>query len=153
MRQVISVAAASLLLVLLTACGSDGLSQEEFVAQANEICQAGTDELTETFEAFFPADAELTEEDFQQIFDEHGQTIFDDFVSNTRGQIDDIRDLNGPSDLEDQLDPILDEASEILDNEVVNGGPEELFFSEGDPFADINPQLEALGLTTCAEAG
>ena len=139
--------------ILLAACGSDErLSEEEFLAQANEICRVGTEELIETFESFFPADAEPTEEEFQQIFDENGQTIFDDFVTNTRGQIDDIRDLNGPSDLEGQLDPVLDEASDILDNEVSAGGPEELFFSEGDPFAAINPRLEALGLTACAES-
>ncbi len=45
--------------LLLAACGSDGeqLSEEEFVAQANEICRVGTEELTETFESFLPTDA------------------------------------------------------------------------------------------------
>jgi hypothetical protein len=104
---------------LLAACGSDGdqLSEEEFLAQANEICR------------------------------ENGQTLGDDTVSNIRGQIDEIRDLNGPSALEDELDPVLDEASEILDR--MSG---EFFFeSEGDEFDELNTQLSAIGLTTCAE--
>lgn len=92
---------------LLAACGSDGdqLSEEEFLAQANEICRVGNQEINDSFEALF-ADfpEEPTEEEVQQIIDENGQTLLDDFESNLGGQIDDLRDLNGPSDLEDELD-------------------------------------------------
>jgi hypothetical protein len=156
MRRVISVAAASLLIGLLTACGSDGdqLSEEEFLSQANEICQVGNEAINETFEtffeAFFPAGAEPTEEEVQQVIEENGQTILNDFVVNIRGQVDDIRDLNGPSDLEDELDPVLDEASEILDR-ISEAGPEEFFGGEGDEFAELDRELEALGLTACVE--
>lgn len=133
--------------VLLAACGSDGdeLSQEEFLAQADGICRAGNERMIEKFGEFFPAVFEFSDEEAQQIIDENGQTIIDFAVSNARGQIDDIRDLNGPSDLEDELDPLLDEASEILNNEI----SEEVFFSEAFTFPDIKPQLEALGLPNC----
>lgn len=135
---------------LLAACGSDGdqLSEEEFLAQANEICRVGNEELRESSEALFASlPEEPTEEEIQQFIEEDGQTLGDDFVSNIRGQIDDIRNLNGPSDLEDELNPVLDETSEILDR--MSG---EFFFeSEGDDFDELNAQLVAIGLTTCGE--
>ena len=139
---------------LLAACGSDGdqLSEEEFLAQANEICRVGNEELRESSEALFALlPAEPTEEEIQQFIEDNGQMLRDDFVSNIRGQIDDIRGLNGPSDLEDELNPILDETSEILDR-MSDASPEEYFFgSEGDEFAELNTRLVAIGLTTCGE--
>ena len=152
MRQVITVVVVSLLFGLLAACGSDDrLSEEEFLAQGNEICRVGNEELNASAEALFSQlTEESTEEDFQQVIDENGQTFLDDFVSNVRGQIDDIRDLNAPSDLEDDLDLVLDEASEILDR-ISDADPQEFFESEDDEFAELDTQLLAIGLTTCVE--
>ncbi len=129
--------------LLLAGCGSDELSKVEFLAEANEICRVGNAEDRAAFEALFPVGAERTEEEAQQTF-------FDGLVSNLRGQIDDLRDLNGPSDLEDELHALLDETSEILDRQSA-AGPEEFFATDDNPFAGVNTQLEAMGLITCAE--
>lgn len=145
--MVIVVVAAAL---VLAACGSDGeeLSEGEFLAAGNEICEVGNQELNEIFEALFAS--ATTEEEFGQVIEEQGQTVLDDFVSNVRGQIGDLGDLNGPSGLEDELDPVLDEASEILDR-ISDAGPEAFFGDEGDDFAGVDAQLEALGLTACVD--
>ncbi len=158
MRPVTMFGVGAVTALLLAACGSDGdeLSQEEFLAQANEICRVGNEEIEQVFDEFFaeffePLGEEPTEEEFREVIEE-GQEPLDTLVSNVRGQIEDIRDLSGPSDLEDDLDPVLDEASEVLDG-IADGSPEEFFEGEGDEFAEVNPQLEALGLTVCAEDG
>lgn len=149
MRLVLVVAVASLLSGLLAACGSDDeLSQEEFLAQANEICRAGNAELEQLVEETFPTTDD--EAEFLAFVEEEGPAFIDAFVSNVQGQIADIRGLNAPSDLEDEVDQVLDDASEVIDT-VADGSPEEFILSEENPFADVDPQLEALGLTTCAE--
>ena len=119
--------------LLLAGCGSDGdeLSEVEFLAEANEICRVGRAEDIAAIE---------------------GLSV-DGLVSSIRGQVDDIRDLDGPSDLEDELDPVLDEHYEILDRIALSEASfEELFATEDNPFAGVNPQLEAMGLITCAES-
>lgn len=144
------------LLLTVAACGSDGdrLSEEEFLAQANEICRVGNDALNETmeetFEALFPAGTEPTDEEFQQVIEENGQAIADDIVSNVRGQIADIRDLKAPSDLEVQLGQIFDEASVVLD-QVSNASSFEFLVGDDDPFARLNSELRAMGMTACGE--
>ena len=136
------------ILMVFAVSADDELSEEEFLAAANEICEVGNQEINETGEALFAS--ANTEEEFGQVIEEQGQTFLDDFISNVRGQIGDIGDLNGPSGLEDELDPVLDEASEILDR-ISDAGPEAFFGGEGDEFAGLDAQLEALGLTACAD--
>ncbi len=142
------------LLLTVAACGSDGdrLSEGEFLAQANEICRVGNaaldETMEETFEALFPAGTEPTDEEFQQVLEENGQAIVDDIVSSVRGQIADIRDLKAPSDLEVQLDHIFDESFEVLD-QVSNASSFEFLVGDDDPFARLNSELGAMGLTAC----
>jgi hypothetical protein len=142
------------LLLTVAACGSDGdrLSEGEFFAQANEICRVGNaafnKTMEETFDALFPAGTEPTDEEFQQVIEENGRAIADDIVSNVRGQIDDIRDLKAPSDLEVQLGHIFDESSEVLDR-LSNASSFEFLVGDDDPFARQNSELRAMGLTAC----
>ena len=156
MRSLTMLGVGTVTALLLAACGSDGdeLSQEEFLAQANEICRVGNEEVAQLADEFFPATGEEpTEEEFQQFIEEEGPEFIDTFVSNVRGQIAAVRDLNGPSDLEDDLDPVLDEASEAIDG-IADASPEEFFEGEGEEgFVEVNSQLEELGLATCAEDG
>ena len=131
MRRLLILGTATAL--LLAGCGSDGdeLSEVEFLAEANEICRVGRAGDIAAIEAL----------------------SVDGLVSSIRSQVDDIRDLDGPSDLEDELDPVLDEHYEILDRIALSEASfEELFATEDNPFAGVNPQLAALGLITCAES-
>jgi hypothetical protein len=138
------------LVLLVTACGSDGdgLSEEEFLAQANEICRVGNTELEQTFEALF-AGTERTDEEFRRVAEENAQALMDDYVSNVRGQVADIRALRAPSDLEVRLGQILDEASEVLD-QISSVNAYELLVGDYDPFTRLNSELRAWGLTACA---
>ena len=156
MRPLTMLGVGAVTALLLAACSSDGdeLSQEEFLAQANEICQVGNDEIDQLFdeafdEAFPPTGDEPTEENFAQFIEEEGQELIDSLVSNVRGQIADIRDLNGPSEVEDELDPVLDEGSELLDG-MADAGPQEFFEDDAEEeFAAVDSQFDALGLTAC----
>jgi hypothetical protein len=140
------IAPLALLGLLATGCGDDeeSLSEDEFVEQANAICEEGSDDLDQASDEMFGSEEPTAEEiaDFADVFEEA-----------IGGQIDDLEDLDGPDDLEEELDPILDDARDTLSEfaDEVRDDPEAAFTSDEDPFADINERLSALGLTSCAE--
>ncbi len=140
--------------LLLTACrveSDEAAEEREFIAQANEICRVGGDELDQLQDEFFASTGEEpTEEEFQQLIEEEGSEFIDTFVRNVRDQIADVRGLAGPSDLEDELEPALDEASGALDG-IADASPEEFFENFEEELGKVDSQLEALGLTACAD--
>ena len=72
MRRLTMLGVGAATALLAAACGSDGdeLSQEEFLAQANEICRVGNEEIAQLEEEFFPATGgEPTEEEFQEFIE------------------------------------------------------------------------------------
>lgn len=143
------VLAASALVV--AGCGGDdeepateteevALSEEEFLAQGNEICAAGNDALeqiaNDTFAGQQPTEAEI--EQFAGLL-----------VENVQGQIDAIRVLPPPEELATDVEAFLGDAEDVLAE--VEDDPSLLAASESDdPFADINAQALELGLTECA---
>jgi len=147
-KRALAGAGVGALLLLGAGCGDEGdeLSEEEFLAQGNEICAQGNEELDAAFEEAFPDDdAEPTPQQVAALF-------LDELIPNVQAQIDDLEGLEGPDSLEEDLDAVLEDAEAALDDleQQANDDPESLF-TGGDPFADINPRLEELGLTTCAE--
>jgi hypothetical protein len=135
---------------LLAGCGDDeeSLSEEEFVEQANDICEEGSEQLDEEAEEIFGSLGQG-----EQPSDEDIQAFADTFEENISGQLDDIADLNGPDDLESEVGEILDEArtlvSELADQ--FRDDPSALFADQGeDPFAEVNERLLELGITECA---
>ena len=153
MRPLTMLGVGAVTALLVAACGSDSeqLSEEEFLAAANEICAVGNEEIAALFDEVEERRGleDATEEELQQIIEEEAPAVRDAFVTNVRGQIADVRDLNGPSDLEDELDPLLDEISEEFDA-VAELSAEEFIFGEDEP-SEATVQMQALGLTTCAE--
>jgi len=145
MRRLCAVILAASLALLGAACGDDEerLTTEEFETQGNEICQEGGDEVDRLFEEEF---GELEEE---PPAGEAEAFIDDEVVPRIEQQIDDLRDLNPPEDIEDEVEELLDEAEQALD-ELGDLSAEELF-SGGDPFEDVNAKASELGLTACAE--
>jgi hypothetical protein len=140
---VLSIVPVLVLGLGLAACGDDEerLSQDEFVEQGQAICREGNEEIEALF-ADLPQDEIPTEEELEPLFD--------DFVSNVRGQIDDIDELSPPEDIEDDVDAFVSDARDALD-EVEDGGAEALLQEEGeDPFAEVNEQAAELGLSECA---
>jgi hypothetical protein len=118
--------------------GGEALSKEEFVSQANQICTDGNAEVetaaTETFQNGQPTPEE--EEAF----------VTDTVLPSVQGQIDQIRALGIPEGDEDEVNGFLDEAEAIVDE--AEADPQTFF--QGDPFAEVNDDLTAYGLTACA---
>lgn len=139
--------AAAVVAIGVAGCGGDdsstsststaaALTQEEFVAQGNEICAAGNKELDAAGNDVFSGNASQAEVE---------QFATDALVPNIQGQIDDIRALQPPADQADQVTAFLDQAQSILDG--VEADPSSI---QGDPFAPVNKMATALGLDQCA---
>lgn len=146
MRRMAMVGVVAVLGLALAACGDDeeALSEEEFLEQGNAICAEGSEELDEAATELF-GEEEPSEDQVSEFADT--------FEENIGNQIDEIDDLSGPDDLEEALDPVLDDARDVLEEfaQAIRDDPESVFASEEDPFADINPQMVEIGLTECAE--
>jgi hypothetical protein len=116
------------------------LSQEEFVSQANDICAAGNKETdaaaNDTFSGGQPSQAEIE------------QFATDVLIPSVQGQIDAIRALVPPEEIADQVTTFLDDAESALDD--VRDDPSSIAVSDNaGPFADVNKEADALGLTEC----
>ncbi len=68
-------------------------------------------------------------------------------IPSVQGQIDDLRDLDPPSSLEDQVSALLDDAQAALDKGKAD--PSILTSQKTDPFKQVNKTAEDLGLTAC----
>ena len=78
MRRAFALVVAGAFVV--AACGSDSeqLSEEEFLAAANEICEVGNEEVDQLFaDTFAAAGDEATEEELQQFFQDEGGELRD----------------------------------------------------------------------------
>ena len=130
--------------VLLTAgtaaCGDDedSLTEEEFVDQANEICDEGSERTDKIFE-------DLSADSSDDEIEDAIQELADDI----EGQIDEIRDLSEPDDISDDVNAALDQAEEDL--ETMRDQGVDLLEAEEDPFAETNELLSSVGLTSCSE--
>jgi hypothetical protein len=108
-----------LLLVIagLTACGDDGseeaIGKDDFIAQANEICAAGNEELEQAAGEFF-GNLELGkgQEPGPEEEAEFGSTIV---IPNLERQVDDVEALGAPEGDEDEIDEIISQARAGLD--------------------------------------
>jgi hypothetical protein len=125
-----------------SATGGEGvaLTDEEFIAQGNEICAAGSEEIqqaaNETFGGQQPTDAQI--EQFAGIL-----------VPSIQAQIDGIRALTPPEDLAADVETFLSDAEDALAD--IEADPTLLAASDDEgPFADTNVQAVELGLTECA---
>ena len=134
------LALAAVAVMALTACGDDddALSEEDFLEQGNAICDEGNEELDAAFEEL--GDAEPTEEQMEDV----AQQVAD----NVEGQIEDLRALEPPEELADDVDAALDDAQEVVEEFRDQGAA--IFQSVEDPFADVSPKLAEIGLTSCA---
>ncbi len=140
MRKTASGAVVFAIAIMIGACGggSDSLSEEEFLAEANAICSAGRERTDGYFEELGP---DATEDEALDALDAA--------IDDLRSQIDDIRALDAPDSLREEVAEVLD-ASEVVAEQMRAGGLEALASRE-NPFDEVNSDLAALGLTVCAE--
>lgn len=129
-----------------SSCGDDNserLTQEEYLAEANAICANANEELQVL------ADDALASDDRAAVV----AFVRDTALPNLRGQVDDVRALNGPEELQADVEEILDDADTVLDAVEEQGEgleSDEALAGVGDAFDDVNPRLQALGLADCA---
>ncbi|MGD9571247.1 MAG: hypothetical protein AB7V62_05130 [Thermoleophilia bacterium] len=123
----------------LAGCGEDddsgsALTREEFIAQADAICATGN----EAIEAAIPADGPP------------GEEFYDVIVDSTQASIDGVDALEPPEDMAADVDALVASANEAM-AEVRATPPAEFFARDDDPFAEVNAQAKAIGLTECAQ--
>ena len=136
---------------VLAGCGDDeeALSTEEFLEQGNAICTEGNERLDAAFEEAF---SDLGQG--EQPEDEEVVAVLEDtLVPEVQGQLDDIRELEAPDALADDVEQFLDDAEAALDEveEQLQDDPESFLQLEEDPFLEVNAQAEAIGLTACGD--
>jgi hypothetical protein len=149
MRKLLALFALVLVGGILAACGddsgSDTLSEAEFQDQANAICEDGNAEIDEQAEEYFEGTGPNEQPSAEQAEAFAEEVV----VPGVQGQIDDIRALEAPEDVQDDLDAALDDAEAVVDEIAVDPT---VITSEEDPFEEeVFPQLEALGLDACTE--
>ena len=122
------------LLLFAAGCGDDddgAISKEDFVAQANAICQEASDVLDEEFNTA-PGPKEF---------------FYSNVIPSIRGQIDDMRDLGFPDADEELLDSLFNDTEAVLDE--LAATPDD-FGTGPNPFAELNQRMTDYGLTVCA---
>lgn len=151
MRRPVIVGVALLATVLVgAACDngdSGGLSRSEFVSQAEDICRAGNERIEALADEAFSGISQGEQPDAEEL-----AAFKDAVVADVRGQIDDLRDLDPPGEMEGDVEEFLDEAETAAD-EVDAMSVEELFAQQEDPFAEVNERANELGLEECGAGG
>ena len=143
MKRVAACAALAATMTIIVACGSDEkrLGADEFIKQANAVCDAGRIAIDAVAAEMFASGEQPTAE---QLMTFGNETV----VPKVQEQIDGIKKLSPPSDLEDDADQMIADAQEALDK--IKDDPASALSGEEDPFADVNAQAAAIGLTACA---
>jgi hypothetical protein len=123
--------------------GDEALTEQEFITQADQICREGDAEVESQEREFFGKD-------------EPSQAEVEQYVSEVvapgiQSQIDGIRELEAPEEIEGQVTEFLDTAEGGLDELEQNPG----LLTEGgqgaDPFAETRQLGADLGLKVCAQ--
>jgi hypothetical protein len=119
--------------------GPSTLTKDQFVQQANQICDQGNKELDTASQALGQ----------NPTADQISSFATDTVVPAVERQVSDIRALGAPAGDEEQVNALLDAAQ--ADAEKVKSDPTVL--ANGDPFADANKLADDYGLTSCGSGG
>jgi hypothetical protein len=133
-------------------CGDDEEStteaaptKEEFIAEADDICAAGDEEISQAEQEIIGQGRPTRQE--QEEF------LTGTVVPSIQDQIDGIRGLTPPEGDEQQISEFLDSAQSALDE--VEQNPELIFQGEEgtptDPFAETARLGEQYGFEVCAQ--
>jgi hypothetical protein len=162
-RFIALLAAVAATLVVVAGCGSsddsttDGgdtdattasLTKAEFVEQGNAICSDGNEEIESGIEEFaeengLSGNDQPTEAQVEEL-------ATDILIPSIAKQVEGLRNLGVPSGEEKEVEAFLDKAASAV--EKVEADTSLLTDEEGgSPFASVNREAAALGLTTCGE--
>lgn len=159
MRAKLGMLLGSLLAIGLIAAGCGGdddgnggdgepLTQEQFVAEAQKICDENT---ADAEQAVSEVQAQADPQDLQQVFVD----TFEALVPILRDTVNRIGELSPPEDLQGTLDEFVTGANEAFDE--VESDPEAFFqraARDENPFPDLQQQAQELGIPEdCLGAG
>ena len=125
---------------LLVSCGDDakkGIAKTDFLTAGNGTCTAFNETMDEAGAAV------ATEADAVAF-------VSATFVPGLRGVLQSIENLGFPEGDAALIQGLIDDTREVLDG--VEADPLAFVQAESNPFADINEQLHAYGLTACGTA-
>ena len=136
------------LVLLVGACSSSGgsaLSKDDFLKQGNGICDAGNKEIDAAAQKAFGSSTEQPDPAVIKAF------LKETLIPSITRQVDGLDKLKAPKDLEAGLDKVVKDARAALEKmkTQADSDPASVFAGESDPFADVNKQAKALGLTSC----
>jgi len=122
--------------------GGEALTEQEFITQADQICSDGDAEIEAEEQQFF-GQGEPTQAEIERY-------ATDVFVPGVQSQIDGIRGLEPPEEIEGEVTEFLDTAQTALDG--VEEDPSAFGDQQGeDPFAEATQMASDLGLRVCAQ--
>jgi hypothetical protein len=146
--KAIVAAAVAVLAIAAAGCGGDDdettaaqtLTKDEFIAQADEICAAGDDEIEAAAQDLgaSPSQEEAT------------QLVTDVALPSVQEQRDSIAALGAPEGDEDEVQAILASLDEAI--AAVEADPASVLSSSSDPdnpFAEVDQLAQDYGLTDC----
>ncbi len=118
----------------------------DFIKEADAICAEGDEAIDAEAKKTFGGGGEPSNEE-QEAF------VTDVVVPNIQDQLDQLAELDPPEEGAEEFEALISDANAALDE--VESDPAGLFESGGgeDPFADVNKQAKALGLTDCGGGG
>lgn len=126
-------------------CRRPRLTEAEFLEQGNAICAEGNAAIDAGAEALGtdgPPDAATLTAFFT-----------DTILPSVQGQLDGLRALSPPEELEADIDALLEDADAALDDmrqQIEDDA--EAFLDAPDPFEEVNARAVELGLTACGES-
>jgi hypothetical protein len=146
MKRELAIAVCGAVLVMGACSGSDArLSKEEFLKQGNAICAAGGKSIDDAFSKGFPE--KTAEPDAATITKFFKET----FAPLAKKLVDDLDALKPPQELQAPIDTAIAHFRTTVANVVKQAetDPLAIFAFENDPFADVNNEAGAIGLTEC----
>lgn len=129
-------------------CGGDdddALTKEEFIAQANQACVDGDEEIDQAAEKRF-GNTDPSRAEFKQF-------TLETVVPRVQTTIDEIRDLAAPEGDEDQINAFLDAVQADLDQveeDQVEEDPLAIRSPQNDLFVEPDRLAREYGIEECA---
>ncbi len=137
---------AAVLLASLTfvaaGCGSsdDGPTKDEFIAQADKVCEEGNQaiqaKVAEQFGDKAPSKKQIT------------QFVTETYVPSFQQQVDQLREIEAPSDDEETWQGIVDALQDGVDK--IKDDPNQVL--TGSPLQDAAKQAQDYGFKVCGAA-
>jgi hypothetical protein len=134
--------------MLLASCGSDDektLSEQELVAQSNQICSGAAQRIEQDAKSRFGSSQDVGSA--QQLEQFASKIVVPEYDK----AVDKLEDLKPPKEEEGVFDDFLSETRKALDDDVKQNPVGSLSqVSAQDPFAKANRQAQRIGLSECA---